>query len=138
MNDCAFCKIIQKELQANIIFEDNKILVILDSDEVIKGHILIIWKKHFLNASDLSENDFIYFSKILYRAEKAVLKIVNKKRAIVLKSGGIISHFHFHIYPVDLKMGWNEIKQIFAKQIKYNYKQDEKEKLIKELKLELL
>ena len=49
MNECIFCKIINKEVPAKIVFENNDILALVPKGEVSKGHTLIIPKKHFEN-----------------------------------------------------------------------------------------
>lgn len=134
MNKCIFCKIIKKKIPADIIYEDENILTMLDIDDSIKGHTLVIWKKHYINVSDLPEKDFIYFSKILHKTEKTLLKTLNKDLSLILKSGIMVSHFHFHIYPVSANITWPEIKDVFGKEIKYHYKKGEKEKFISELK----
>lgn len=131
MDDCVFCRIIRKEVPADIIYEDENVLTMLDIDYSIKGHTLVIWKKHYINISDLPENDFIYFSRILHKTEKTLLKTLKKDRSLILKSGIIVPHFHFHIYPVSYNITWPEIKDIFSKKTKYQYKRGEKEKLIK-------
>lgn len=129
MNNCVFCRIITKKEISNIVFEDKKVLVILDRDDAIKGHLLVIWKKHCLNISDLTEKEYLHFSKILYRTEKIVLKMLKKEKSVILKSGGLFSHFHFHIYVVNKNTKWSEIKDMFDKKIKYTFKLGEKKKL---------
>jgi diadenosine tetraphosphate (Ap4A) HIT family hydrolase len=120
MNDCVFCKIASHEINDTAIFyEDNNVLVMLDADWAVKGHSLIIWKQHKLNASDLSQEEFLEFARIYHRAEQVLLKVTGKDRALVLKTGGLISHFHFHIYPVDSATEWQSIKDIFDKKVKY-------------------
>ena len=132
--DCVFCKIIRKKLPADIVYEDEKVLVMVDVDDAVPGHVLVIWKDHQLNASDLSETDYQFFSRIFYLTEKTLLNIVKKKRSLVLKTGGLVSHFHFHLYPVDETTNWEEIKNIFDKKTKYCYQIGEKDRLVKDLR----
>jgi histidine triad (HIT) family protein len=131
MKRCIFCDIIKKEVPADIIFEDNQILIMLDKDEVVKGHSLVIWKQHYTNASDLPEKDFLTFSKSVHKTEKLLLEILNKNKSILLESGLLVNHFHFHIYPVDSTISWPQVKKLFDKKTKYQYKFVEKDELIK-------
>ena len=120
MNDCVFCKIVSHEINdAEVFYEDSDILVMLDADWAVKGHSLVIWKQHHTNASDLSQEEFLEFARIYHKAEQVLLKITNKERVLILKTGGLVSHFHFHIYPVDRETNWQTIKDIFDKKVKY-------------------
>lgn len=135
MNDCIFCKIIvEKRASEDTIFEDDKVLVMLDADRAVKGHALVIWKKHFENASELPVEDFRYFSEIFHKTEKALLELLGVERSVVLKSGGLVSHFHFHIYPLKKERDWQTIKDIFDKKTHYEPRPGEKEELIANLK----
>lgn len=130
MDDCLFCQIIaEKSISEDTIFEDDKILVMLDQDWVVKGHCLVIWKEHFENASELPIEDFHYFSEVFYKTEKALLEVLGVEKSVVLKSGGLVSHFHFHIYPLKKETSWQRIKDIFDKKLRYQPKAGEKEKL---------
>jgi histidine triad (HIT) family protein len=134
MTDCVFCKIARHEIEASDIFyEDDRVLVMLDEDWAVKGHSLVIWKKHHLNASDLTTEEFLHFSSVFRNAEKAVLEITGKKRALTLKTGGLVSHFHFHIYPVDSDTSWETIKDIFEKKMKHSPDAEEKGLLLQSL-----
>ena len=46
-NDCLFCKIVNKEVDAKILYEDNDVMVILDAYPDTDGHTLVIPKKHY-------------------------------------------------------------------------------------------
>ena len=49
MTSCIFCKIINKELPATIVYEDDEFLAFNDINPIDKVHILIIPKQHFEN-----------------------------------------------------------------------------------------
>jgi len=132
--NCIFCKIAQGKLKSDTIYEDNKTIVILDTDWAVNGHTLVIWKGHHTNAADLSKDEFLHFSKVFHKSERALLDILQKDKSVVLKTGGLVSHFHFHIYPINSDTSWKEIKDMFDKKTKYQPKQGEKEKLLVELK----
>ena len=118
----------------DLIYQDDDLAVILDADYAVKGHLLVIWKKHANNLSDLSEEEYLRFSKIVHKTEKALLKNLKLDKSIILKSGGLVSHFHFHIYPVRSNIAWDEVKKIFEKKVRYNYKEGEKSELVKHFK----
>jgi histidine triad (HIT) family protein len=133
--DCVFCKFASHELDPEeVFFEDEKVIVKLDRDWSVKGHTLVIWKEHAVNMSDLSEEDFVYFSKIVRKTEGALFDVLQVDRSIVLKSGGFVPHFHFHIYPVKSTMPWDEIQKLFVKGILYEPKEGEAESLLESLR----
>ena len=47
MNDCIFCKIVNREVPATVLYEDADVLVFMDIGPIIKGHALVIPKKHY-------------------------------------------------------------------------------------------
>ncbi len=135
---CPFCRIISgQRVPKEIIYQDERVLVMLDEDDVIKGHTLVVWKEHVENIGDLSNRQFQYFSKILHSTEVALLKLLAVDKSVILKSGGFVSHFHFHIYPVKKETKWSQIKAMFDKKIHYQYQQNEKQQLVKRLSHEL-
>jgi len=104
MDDCIFCKIVNKEMPASVIFENTKVLAFLDIYPVNKGHVLIIPKKHYetiLEIPDELLGDVIKASK---KVSKAVMKTMKADGFNVgmnnyKASGQLVPHAHFHIIP---------------------------------------
>jgi len=136
--DCIFCKFASHEVEIpNVFYEDEKMFVMLDRDWAVKGHALSIWKEHALNMSDLGKEDFAHFSEIVRKTEFALLKTLGMDKSIVLKSGGIVTHFHFHIYPVHTSMPWDSIYTLFSKDVRNEPGVGEAEELVGKLRTEL-
>ncbi|EWH02513.1 hypothetical protein Q427_08305 [Halomonas sp. BC04] len=55
--DCLFCKIIQREIPADIVFEDEHVLAFNDINPQAPTHILIIPKQHIATLNDIEETD---------------------------------------------------------------------------------
>lgn len=134
--NCTFCKIVTGSLPADILYQDEKSLVVLALDWTVKGHTLVIWKEHHINASDLSPNDFAHFAQVFQKTETILLNHLQKDRAVNLKSGGFVEHFHFHIYPVSTQTPWSEIDDMINIRVKYQPTDQEKSTLISALKSE--
>jgi histidine triad (HIT) family protein len=129
--DCVFCKFALHKLDnLDIFYEDEDVFVMLDRDWAVKGHSLVVWKEHVLNMSDLSREEFAHFSEVVRATEETLLNVLEKDKSIVLKSGGIVSHFHFHIYPVESTMLWEQILALFNKDIRNVPTEAEKEDLL--------
>jgi len=53
MNDCIFCRIVRGQIPAERIFENDRILAILDINPVAPGHALVLVKPHHEQVTDL-------------------------------------------------------------------------------------
>jgi histidine triad (HIT) family protein len=109
MNDCIFCKIISKEIPANIVYEDEQFLAFLDINPVRKGHLLLIPKKHdewMVDVDDASIGDIFVQAKKIMRAMKQGVGCDYVQLSVVGKD---VPHFHIHLMPRyfnDGLQGW--------------------------------
>jgi len=46
MDSCIYCKIINKEIPSNIVYEDEKTVAFLDIRPMSPGHTIVTPKKH--------------------------------------------------------------------------------------------
>lgn len=103
MEDCIFCKIIKREIPADIVYEDEEIIAFKDIQPAAPVHILIIPKKHIPSLVQLEKEDEQLVGKICTVINKvADLVGVKEKgyRVIVNcgKDGGQeVQHLHFHL-----------------------------------------
>ncbi|HUW43668.1 MAG TPA: HIT domain-containing protein [Bacillota bacterium] len=104
MEECIFCKIVKGEIPSEKVWEDSEFISFLDAKPRIKGHTLIIPKKHFNTLMDLEDD----ISKKYIGAIKKTGKILMEKYNaggfnVVLNNGKvagqIINHIHFHLVP---------------------------------------
>ena len=103
MEDCIFCKIINKEIPSSIVYEDEEIFAFKDIHPVAPVHILVIPKKHIQSIMQIEKEDQNVVGKIY-----TVIKNIAKQeevaedgfRVIVNcgKNGGQeVPHLHFHL-----------------------------------------
>ncbi len=57
MEDCIFCKIVNKEIPSQIVYEDEDVLAFNDINPVAPVHILVIPKKHIKSLIELEKED---------------------------------------------------------------------------------
>src|SRR5258708_5969608 len=95
---CVLCD--TPESAGTIVFDDNRVVVLLHDDWSVAGHALVIARQHVQNASDLDPIDAVNFWEVYARAERAVLAAAGVERAMMLKLGIQVPHLHLHIYPV--------------------------------------
>ena len=100
--NCIFCKIVNGEIPAYKIYEDEEILAFLDVNPVSPGHTLIIPKKHTL---DITTIDDVVLIKILDKSRDISQILINKLGAqgftLVQNNGSVqeVKHFHLHVMP---------------------------------------
>ncbi len=95
---CEFC---DRTWRGDVVFEDDTTWVILHDDWSVRGHAMVVSKKHAQNISDLDEIEWQSLATIYRRAEGALLQATGADRAIVMKLGIQTPHLHLHIYPVS-------------------------------------
>ncbi|TXK91229.1 HIT domain-containing protein, partial [Parageobacillus sp. SY1] len=54
MSECIFCKIVNGDIPAAKVYEDEHVLAFLDISQVTKGHTLVIPKVHKENIFELT------------------------------------------------------------------------------------
>ena len=102
MVDTIFQKIIDKELPADIIYEDELALVFKDIDPVAPTHLLIIPKKQIEKVSDAENQDKELLGHLLLVAGKVArdLGIDEAFRLVVNNGAGAqqtVFHLHIHL-----------------------------------------
>ena len=102
--DCIFCQIVERRLPAEILFENERVISILDINPIHYGHALVIPKKHCLDFLSIPESDLhdvLHVTQIVARAIVTSLKLdgfnifSNNGRV----AGQSIFHFHMHVTP---------------------------------------
>ena len=102
MAECLFCKIINKEISASIVFEDEHLLAINDINPQAPVHILIMPKKHLLNLDDVEESDIPLLGHIQFRAREIARQAgLNGHYRLTSncgeKAGQRVFHLHYHL-----------------------------------------
>jgi histidine triad (HIT) family protein len=103
MEDCIFCKIINKEIPSDFVYEDEWMVAFNDINPVAPVHVLFVPKKHIESLETVTETDFEIIGKMM-KAMKAYAiregfssdgyRIINN----VNKMGGQdVYHIHFHL-----------------------------------------
>jgi histidine triad (HIT) family protein len=103
MESCIFCKIINKEIPASIVFEDEKMIAFNDIKPQAPVHILLIPREHFVSLNEVPEEKKDILSHLLLKARNIAQEkgIAEKGYRIVLNtardSGQEVLHIHFHL-----------------------------------------
>ncbi|MFB4161816.1 HIT family protein [Geomicrobium sp. JSM 1781026] len=120
-DDCIFCKIVDGDIPAMKVYEDDHCLAFLDISQATKGHTLLIPKNHEENIYELQEETAAHLlskAPAIARAMKSTLQcegmnLVNNNGE---KASQSVFHFHMHLIPRygndEIYANWNENPKI--------------------------
>lgn len=101
MNDCLFCKIVDKKIPAKIRYEDEHFLAFDDINSKAKTHILLIPKRHIASMFDIKDSDQELMGEIMIRARDIAKNTGLSSFRLVINSGEEagqeVKHIHAHI-----------------------------------------
>jgi histidine triad (HIT) family protein len=109
--ECLFCQIANKEIPAEIVYEDDKILAFKDIKPVAPVHLLIIPKKHILSVNHLEKQDRELIGELFLVAQKNAKEQGISKTGYRLvfnigrDAGQTIEHLHLHLIGGE-KLPW--------------------------------
>ena len=68
MPECLFCRIINREIPASIVYEDERVLAFNDIDPQAPTHVLVVPKVHIATLNDLQPGDDAIVGELVRRA----------------------------------------------------------------------
>ncbi|WP_052254398.1 HIT family protein [Salinicoccus sp. YB14-2] len=104
MTKTIFEKIIDREIPANIVYEDNEVLAFMDAFPLSKGHTLVIPKRPIENIYELDDETGAKVMAAVTKVSKALRDAFNPKGLNVVQNNGSyasqsVFHLHFHLIP---------------------------------------
>ncbi|MCL6478662.1 MAG: histidine triad nucleotide-binding protein [Peptococcaceae bacterium] len=102
MQDCIFCKIVNREIPADIVYENDTVLVFKDIKPAAPVHLLLIPKKHIPTFFDLKKEDAGLLGD-LHLAAGEVARDMGLEKGFRLVSncnedaGQLVFHIHYHL-----------------------------------------
>ncbi len=100
VENCVFCGIVKGNIPSERILESENFIVIRDVNAKVKGHSLVISKRHFENFMEMDEGldgEMLGLVREVVRKEgwEDFNLVTNNGKS----AGQIIGHVHFHILP---------------------------------------
>jgi len=95
-----FTKIVNGEIPAYKIAEDDRYLAFLDVNPNAKGHTLCIPKQEINKIFDMEEDHYLGLMQFSRKVAKAIEKAVPCKRIGVAVVGLEVPHVHVHLIPL--------------------------------------
>ena len=121
---CLFCGIVNGEVKASLVFDDDISIAFLDHRPLFQGHCLVVPKKHFETLSDLPTNlvgPFFRNVQLLTRAIEVALEAEGSFVAMNNRVSQSVPHLHVHVVPRRKKDG---LKGFFWPRNKYGSETD--------------
>jgi histidine triad (HIT) family protein len=126
MQPSIFTKIINKEIPAYIIDENDDFIAFLDVFPLAKGHVLVVPKKQVDYIFDLAPEIYIGLWAFANKIAKRIEKAIPCKRIGIAVIGLEVPHAHIHLIPLQsvedinftrpkLKLSKEEMEDICSK-----------------------
>lgn len=103
-DDCIFCRIVRGQIPSQKLFEDDRVLAIVDINPVAPGHALVLPKDHHPAFTDLPADLLGELAQRTQAVARAVMKAMGAPGFNLLMnnhrcSGQAIPHAHWHVIP---------------------------------------
>ena len=102
MSDCLFCRIVNKEIPAQFVYEDEDVVAFDDRNPQAPVHVLVVPRRHVASLNELAAGDDALAGKLLRVAariardrgvaEPGWRAVVNVNR----EGGQLVFHLHLH------------------------------------------
>lgn len=101
MSECLFCRIVAREIPAQLVHEDAHAVAFKDIDPKAPTHVLVVPKKHIARLAESSEEDALLLGRLQRLAAKIASDggleswrlVVNNGRG----AGQTVFHLHYHL-----------------------------------------
>ena len=103
MSECLFCKIVNRQIPAKIVYEDERVVVIEDINPQAPLHVLVIPKTHIASLNDVTPGHDGLIGEMNRRAaviardrgyaDRGFRTVFNTNR----EAGQTVFHIHLHL-----------------------------------------
>lgn len=105
-----FTKIINREIPASIVYEDEKYIAFLSIEPFSKGHTVFIPKKEYARFLDMPIEEYLEYQKL---AQKLAMNMKEKLKCNIslLIFGEQVEHVHINLFGINDELeGFDNIK----------------------------
>ncbi|SHE55774.1 histidine triad (HIT) family protein [Modicisalibacter ilicicola DSM 19980] len=101
--ECLFCKMIEREIEPDVVFEDEQVLAFNDINPQAPTHVLIIPKKHIATLNDVGEEDLALMGRLHRTAAELARQFgfAEEGYRVVMNcnehGGQSVYHIHMHL-----------------------------------------
>ena len=100
--DCLFCKIVNGDIPARKLYEDDRVVAFHDIAPQAPVHFLVIPKKHIATLNDMDEDDRALLGHVVYTAQRLAREQGCEEGFRVVmncneQGGQTVYHIHMHV-----------------------------------------
>ena len=100
--DCLFCKLVDKEIPALVVYEDNDTISFMELTPSAPGHVMVILKKHGNNILEYSQEELGELMASVQKVTKKIEKALGPDSITIginHKERRGVPHLHIHLIP---------------------------------------
>jgi histidine triad (HIT) family protein len=102
-----FTRIINGEIPAYKIYEDDQVVAFLDLHPQMPGHTLVVPRRQVDQIWDLTDEEYIYLWQVAKKIGSHIHEVISSPRVGIVIEGFGVPHAHIHLVPIykgnDLK-----------------------------------
>ncbi len=106
MDDCVFCKIVKREIPAEIVAETENVIAFKSNKPAASTHILIVPKKHITSFMEIEQSDKDLIAEMTSLTQKVIKeKDIADGFKIAINGGRYpeVKHIHWHLLAGGLE-----------------------------------
>ena len=103
MENCLFCKIVEGQIPAKIVYQDADVVAFEDINPQAPQHVLFVPRRHIASIADVTEEDGALLAALFTVATKLAHKLGLDERGYRIvtnvgpDAGQAVFHLHFHL-----------------------------------------
>src|SRR5690349_18892417 len=101
MEESIFTKIINGEIPAEKVYEDDKTIAFLTIQPVREGHTLVVPKVQVDQYIDLPDDDYDAMWRTVKKVAARIREVTGKERVGIVIKGIDVPHAHVHLIPFN-------------------------------------
>lgn len=101
---CIFCQIIAGAVASKKVFEDDKVIAVLDINPANPGHMLVIPKEHYSIMPQIPDSELEHFGMVAKGLSRSAISGLKAQGTTVFIANGVAAgqraqHFMMHVIP---------------------------------------
>ena len=101
---CIFCQIVSGKVQARKVYENDKVIAILDINPANPGHTLLLTKEHYSIMPQLPDDEVAYVFMVVKSLSNSMLRSIDAQGTNIIVANGVAAgqraqHFMVHVIP---------------------------------------
>lgn len=131
MNSCLFCKLVNKEIPALVVYEDDNTISFMELTPSAPGHVMVILKKHGNNIQEYTQDELGKLMESVKKVSKKIEKALQSDSITIginHKERRGVPHLHVHLIP-----RWEKDKGGIIQSIVKNPAKESRESIAKKL-----